>query len=221
MIKFKNEPTGYIAIPTMANDKYKIESMPQYTLPKNLVENSKDWVEIFEPKFKNGDVAETYSGAIFLITDVENNRGYGFSSNGIWFSENNLNINLKNDNLKLSTSDKWLEALTKEAVKRGFKKNCKANNSKIYNCKISDYEFEKGFFKLINNVLVWINELDNETDYWTLMKDGIWAEVVKEETLDELVERFYKFNISNQNTTYDNYKTFFTKNKETIHRLSK
>lgn len=160
--------------------------------------------------FKNGDVVETYSGAIFLITDVENNRGYGFSSNGIWFSENNLNINLKNDNLKLYTSEKWLEALTKEAVKRGFKVGDKIktplnNATGIIDENYKEFDLTSDGYFYHHNMLVFYN--------------GIWASLIKEETLEELAQRYFKvFDVCDKKQSFI---TFFNENKETINRLSK
>lgn len=212
--KFKHEPTGYIAIPTMANDKYKIESMPQYTLPKNLVENSKDWIEIFEPKFKNGDVVK-FGKAIVLITDYDKCCGYGIDGIGEWKKINTWSFKPKPELWQLATQDEWLIALTKENVKRGFIGN-KIKADWISFDGISNYLID-GTFELRFNAFGY----QMHKEYYTLMKDGIWAEVVKEETLEELAERYNLLCIEKCTNRIDAFLAFFTENKETIHRLSK
>lgn len=54
-----------------------------------------------------------------------------------------------------------------------------------------------------------------------LMVDGIWASVIKEETLEELVSRFEKYYRTNRYSSGKALHYFFNENKETIHRLSK
>ena len=221
MRKFKHVETGNIATETHSEKNYKVSYPQNYTIPKWIIENSKDWIEIFEPKFKNGDVVkiiDEYGVSMILLTDAKNGIGYGLINDN-WYEKKQ--VNLQGFLWQLATQDEWLEALTKKAVKNGFKEGCIANNSKIHRYKLSDYKFEKGYFKLNNNVLVWVNETDNETDYWTLMEDGIWAEVVKDETLEELAESFRKHVVKSCTGYGADFISFFTENKETIHRLSK
>lgn len=83
MRQFKHQRLENVTATIIATNIVCIESsMGPIFCPLDLVENSKDWVEIFEPKFKNGDLIKSKNGCIILITDYENRSGYGFDSLG-------------------------------------------------------------------------------------------------------------------------------------------
>lgn len=161
--------------------------------------------------FKNGDVVKINSScgsAIILITNYENRSGYGFNSLGEWYNSDRFHFKSNPELWQLATSKEWLEALTKEAVKRGLVKDNYALFGKLKDKRI------------ITSDKYWLNDqyyLCNGNDI--LMKNGVWtAEVIKEETLEELAEKYSeKYDLA----TSWNYITFFNENKETINRLSK
>ena len=208
MRKFKNEQTGHIINEKDNNFELVVK------LPKILIENSKDWVEIFEPKFKNGDFVK-FGKAIVLILDYEENDGYGIDGLGEWKNTGTWTFKQKPHLWQLATKEEYVEALTKEAVKRGFKGN-KIKADWIAFDGISNYLIN-GTFELRFNEFGY----QMHKEYYTLMKDGIWAEVIKEETLDELADRFKNYLLESEENYERDFTTFFNENKETIHRLSK
>lgn len=169
-------------------------------------------LEVKEQPFKNGDVVRHDDGPLILITNLEKGGGYGFNSYRIW---NNSDIiwyfKSSPKDWQLATQEEWLEALAKEAVKRELVKG----NYALFGKSKDKRKIESSEYTLsIEGYLC--NDID------ILMKDGVWvAEVIKEETLEELGERFEDFYIKYKGTLSDAHESFFIENKETINRLSK
>lgn len=203
MRKFKNN--NYLAIEKGEWCEIKDGVYGCIKIPKELIENSKDWVEIFEPKINNGDVVKNKYGAMYLITDYEKGHGFGFNSSGDWIISQSFSLDSSVNELKLATKEEWLEALTKDAVKRGLKEGVKYLSPKMKHERTISYPFylsRNGDLADSNNAIIMI--------------DGIWADPIKEGTLEELACRFVNYGY-----TRKDFITFFNENKETIHRLSK
>jgi len=217
MRKFKHEPTGIIAKNCeMVSGHYELCNYKTITrIPAELIENSKEWKEIIEPKFKNSDIVkiiDKFGVSMMLLTDASSGLGYGLI-NGNWCEKKQINTD--GYNWQLATEQEWLGALTKEAEKRGFKEGVKVKRSHFLvsfwnnDCIISKNGCDEYRFLSKTNTLEYYGSV--------ILEDGIWAEVIKEETIEELAENFYnKYEFSPLD-----FKTFFNENKKTIHKLSK
>lgn len=106
MRKFKHKQTGNIAIETHSEKNYKVSEPKNFTVPKWIIEDSQDWEEIIEPKFKNGDIVKNKYGVMYLITDYEKECGYGFDVSGNWTVSKSLDFKNNVNHLKLATSVK-------------------------------------------------------------------------------------------------------------------
>lgn len=161
--------------------------------------------------FKNGDVVKINSScgsAIILITDYDNLKGYGFI-NGVWGTSYAFEFT----KWTLATKEEWLEALTKEAVKRGLIEGKKITSL------FAGLESEAiGNPYLNSDNQLWIK---GKSKNLLIMDNGIWAEEIEEETLDELAKRFMRYWISNNGILCNDFISFFNENKPTINRLSK
>lgn len=213
MRKFKHELKNWIATEIDEYTFYISELL--CNIPLKLIENSKDWVEIFDPKFKNGDVVkiiDEFGVSMILLTKVDVNTGFGFGLiNDKWYKTKQ--ITFKHITWQLASEEEWLEVLTKEA-------------EKLY--KVGDKIKRPDNFKYSKNGVLYkfgLNSLNGLNSFYykgtQVMQDGVWAEVIKEETLDELAIRFRELFQISVNSIKDDYITFFNENKETIHRLSK
>jgi len=144
------------------------------------------------------DVFETpFTG--WMISDIngwigyfEDNRlQYGISSSKTWFiSERKLALKVVNCD-RPATNEEVLEALSNEAVKRGFKEGCTGNNSEVRGMKFNNNLLEKGFFELKDNVLHWsLGDIKETT--WDIFRDGIWATIIKPKqmTIQEIEKEF-------------------------------
>ena len=153
--------------------------------------------------FNDGDVVNLKGKSTLVkITNYEKSKGFGINSSGQWVSGI---WSFKNySEWQLSTPEKWLEVCTKEAVKRGFKEGCIANNTNIHNEKYNNFTFKNGEFRIFENRLVWA---ENKYDYypnWTIMKNGIWAEVMKPDKALEKLHIDY-MDINNNIISYPDY----------------
>jgi hypothetical protein len=128
--------------------------------------------------FKDRDVVEhiRHPKLIIKITDSKNKCGYGLNKDGIWEIRKDWYFNDSQTSWKLSTPEKWLEVCTKEAVNMGLVKKCTINFGKFNHILTDDnyYISEEGLFC--------------DGMGWVLMRDGIWAEVIKDKTLEELFD---------------------------------
>lgn len=167
-----------IATPYNNNTWYKVigtKSDNSEYLSAQLIENSNDWELIKEQPFKNGDVVRIKNSidVILLITDIENGSAYGIN-NGKWEVDSNFTFNINPNDWQLATSEQWLEALTKEYYKRG--KFIDLVEKDVTN---SCYKHDIVFSSQGNDL--WVQGCGY------VMINGIWAELIKEETLEELV----------------------------------
>jgi hypothetical protein len=134
--------------------------------------------------------------------DFDNNTMYGIDSSNEWF---NMSIYAFKNN-RLATPEEVEAALTKEAVKRGFKEGVKLCG-KIGSEDLS-YEFEKWKYY----------ELDNRLELYgsNVFDNGTWAEIIKEKTLDELASEYYNFRQNWGDATCEAFKAFLKENKQEV-----
>lgn len=104
------------------------------------------------------------------------------------------------------TPEEVQEALTKEAVKRGFAKKDKVvslNSGEKLNLNSGCFAFNISINSAYyNGVLLFYN--------------GIWAEIVKEKTLDELAMEYVSYWGNFNGSDEDAFKQFLTKNKQEV-----
>ena len=165
IIKYNNMKTFTIT-------EEQIEELSKWKHGKRLMQ---DWFpEAFEkqlevgrvykyPSFREGKFMFKFNGEFGeMIT-------YGFDSNGKWCGTLSIHENLIN-NYEEATKEEWLEALKEEAKRRGFKKCVKYNYvDKPYLIKTFQDELRLGY------------SVDLVDDGDIILRDGVWAEVIKEQ----------------------------------------
>ena len=156
--------------------KYELtqEQINQLAEKKHAKELLQEFIpEAFENKLEVGKVYKNkYS--IFKVTDLKDDvySGYGLE-NEKWLSGDFSKKFTSND--VEATEEEWLEALIKEAERRGFKN--------IHKLKLKNFNgdiFEKGTFSFCSNKY-YTDDSNLILDGVIIMADGIWAEVIKEE----------------------------------------
>jgi len=142
--------------------------------------------ELLNPKPKELEVGKWYkhtSGSIACyqgiktqtcgINESYENEPFFYSTN--WFRDDNIQF------WQEATHEEVKEALIKEAKHRGLVEGAVCNNSNIHGFKVKDNVIEDfgGYeFNIEKNELRVLDK--NEVDTWyTIFKDGKWAEVVK------------------------------------------
>ena len=147
----------------------QIKELSKWKHGKRLMQ---DWFpEAFEKQLEVGKVYKYPSiGKKFMFKFNEFGAdNYGFStigewSNDLWVWKNEVNL------YEEATKEEWLEALKEEARKRGFKKGVKYNYvDKPYLIKTFKDELDLG------------GKVDLVDCIDIILRDGVWAEVVKEE----------------------------------------
>lgn len=132
----------------------------------------KDWFpEAFEKQLKVGKVYKYPSlGEKFMFKfNGFGANNYGFTTIGEW--SNDLGVWKNEVNLyEEATKEEWLEALKEEARKRGFKKGVKYN-----------YVDKPYFIKTFQDELDLAISADLVDCIDIILKNGVWAEVIKEE----------------------------------------
>ena len=146
---------------------------------------SSEWKEIIEKEFPklfkkeeiNGWYKDKEVGGWFVF--LENGIvKHGFDGDGDWFYCHNQRFKLSYSDFK-ATDKEVLEALIKEAKKRGFKEGVRINNEcigYIYAgiCNSNEIIFENGILSI---------------DYVYIYKDGKWAEIIKDTITKEQAEK--------------------------------
>ena len=152
-----------------------------------------DWFpEAFEKQLEVGKVYKypNFRGGKFMF---KFNRfgadNYGFASNGEW--RNDLRVWKYDVNLyEEATKEEWLEALKEEAKKRGFKKGVKYN-----------YSDKPYLIKIFKDKLHLGSIVDLVDDFNNILRDGVWAQVIKEETpTQEEIDRVLDY-LKNKNNS--------------------
>jgi hypothetical protein len=138
----------------------------------------KEWFpEVFETKLEIGKwYKHESSNMLFFpleIKDENSIRAYGFTMRGNFSSDNGLFEWGNPKAIRLATDSEVLEALKKEAIKRGFVKG--AYFKELWaksNCKVNDIVY-KHF------------TLDLRSNGKCLFHNGKWAEIIKTYTKEE------------------------------------
>ena len=162
IIKYNNMKTFTITVE-------QIEELSKWKHGKRLMQ---DWFpEAFEKQLEVGKVYKYPSlGKKFMFKfNGFGANNYGFSTIGEW--RNDLGVWKNEVNLyEEATKEEWLEALKKEAKRRGFKKGVKYNRvDKPYLIKTFKDELKLGI------------EADLVDGINIILKYGVWAEVIKEQ----------------------------------------
>lgn len=131
----------------------------------------------------------TVDKSIYCITEFNGigqiGRNYGFNYNGDWMELDKRTFDKDTTKeVRLATPSEVQEALEKEAVKR-YKGNNKVKCLLINSIVTFDLECE-----------VWFNEINNSlfVGRIKLFDNGIWAEIQKTMTIDELINDLYNKN---------------------------
>ena len=155
--------------------KYELtqEQINQLAEKKHAKELLKEFIpEAFEKQLEVGKVYKYLSigeGKFMFKFNGFGVNNYGFNIIGQW--SDNLGVWENAVNLyEEATKEEWLEALKKEAKRRGFKKGVK------YNYADKPYLIRRFKDKLHLGDLA-----DLVDDFNNILRDGIWAEVIKEE----------------------------------------
>ena len=116
-------------------------------------------------------------------------------------------------NLRLLTPEEVEKALTKEAVKRGFKEGVKVGGFWVeitYNIKPNNCDKNYKYYLGSNN------EPHFSLNGVCIFLNGTWAEIIKEKTLDEIAYEMVNYNFRDVNQSAEYIKTYLTENKEEI-----
>ena len=155
---------------TFTITKEQIKELSKWKHGKRLMQ---DWFpEAFEKQLEVGKVYKYPSlgeGKFMFKFNRFGADNYGFDSNGEW--SNNLGVWENKVNLyEEATKEEWLKALKEEARKRGFKKGVKYN-----------YADKPYLIKIFKDKLHLGGIADLVDDFNNILRDGVWAEVIKEE----------------------------------------
>ena len=148
----------------------QIKELSKWKHGKRLMQ---DWFpEAFEKQLEVGKVYKYPSLGEGIFMFKFNRFGadnYGFASNGEW--RNDLRVWKYDVNLyEEATKEEWLKALKEEARKRGFKKGVKYK-----------YADKPYLIKIFKDKLHLGGIADLVDDFNNILRDGVWAEVIKEE----------------------------------------
>ena len=159
----------YNFMKTFTITKEQIEELSKWKHGKRLMQ---DWFpEAFEKQLEVGKVYKypSLSEKFMFKFNGFGADNYGFTTTGEWSDglgvwENEVNL------YEEATKEEWLEVLKNEARKRGFKKGVKYN-----------YADKPYLIKTFEDELYLCRSLDLVDGGDIILRDGIWAEVIKEE----------------------------------------
>lgn len=170
----------------------QIEELSKWKHGKRLMQ---DWFpEAFEKQLEVGRIYKypNFRGGKFMFKfngEFGEMITYGFDANGKWCNELGIHKVHIND-YKEATKEEWLEALKEEAKKRGFKKGVKYN-----------YADKPYLIKTFQDELYLCHSLDLVDGGDIILEDGVWAEVIKEETpTQEEIDRVLDY-LKNKNNS--------------------
>ena len=171
----------YNFMKTFTITEEQIKELSKWKHGKRLMQ---DWFpEAFEKQLEVGKVYKymSFNQGKFMFKfngDFGINSCYGFSAKGEW--SNNLGVWENKVNLyEEATKEEWLKALKEEAKRRGFKKGVKYN-----------YTDKPYLIKIFKDKLHLGSIADLVDDFNNILRDGVWAEVIKEEIpTQEEIER--------------------------------
>ena len=168
----------------------QIEELSKWKHGKRLMQ---DWFpEAFEKQLEVGKVYKYPSlgeGEFMFKFNGFGVNNYGFNIIGEW--SNNLGVWENKVNLyEEATKEEWLKALKEEAKRRGFKKGVKYN-----------YADKPYLIKIFKDKLHLGSIADLLDDFNNILRDGVWAEVIKEEIpTQEEIDRVLDY-LNNKNNS--------------------
>ena len=128
------------------------------------------------PQLENGWYTQHYDKGYMMYIDFDNDKSYGIASNGTWFTgraneEYRPSTDIKADDFEV------LEALTKEAEKRGFKEGVTVSN-------VNELSRVRKIRSQNNDGVGWVWDTDFPNgltlDTECIFKDGKWADIIDE-----------------------------------------
>lgn len=159
----------YNIMKTFTITKEQVKELSKWKHGKRLMQ---DWFpEAFEKQLEVGKVYKYPNlGEKFMFKfNRFGANNYGFSTIGEW--SNDLGVWENEVNLyEEATKEEWLEALKEEAKRRGFKKGVKYN-----------YVHDPSLIKTFKDELELGITVDLVDCIDIILRDGVWAEVIKEE----------------------------------------
>lgn len=161
--------------------------------------------KIDKPQFKTGKWYCYKHNPIFMGFYKKGYDNFGFNLDG-WSNDIVMTIP---DLWRLSTESEVKEALTKEAINRGFKGKVRwklLNDNKMVTRGDECSNFF-GYSKDENSLLY---------GNYKVFCNGIWAELCKPKCIDELISEFEIFYNKNYNNLAAYFKTFMVANKSEI-----
>lgn len=218
--KYKHKITGYIAAETQSGKNYKVSVPQHFTIPKWIVEDSRDWELINQTNEVGKFYKHPRTPLLILIKELTDDNcvyAVGFGGDGEWYEKTSFGT----DGLIEATKEEWLERLKEEAIKRGLIKDVRFKNS------FSHHVHE------LNDYILFDNCLTNSQGAMLMESDtGKWATVVEDKrftlTTHDGVELFegdtfyfvdYYWGVSKSGalnecfTRIESYKEFSTKEK--------
>ena len=147
----------------------QIKELSKWKHGKRLMQ---DWFpEAFEKQLEVGKVYKypSLSEKFMFKFNRFGANNYGFNTIGEW--NNSLGVYKDEVNLyEEATKEEWLVALKEEAKRRGFKKGVKYN-----------YVDKPYLIKTFKDELNLGSLVDLVDDIYIILRDGVWAEVIKED----------------------------------------
>ena len=161
--------------------------------------------KLIKPELKSGWYKNNNVPKWLMYFDLENDKRCGLDCDGVWYTDTKANDWISVEGNYLATPTEVQEALEKEAVKRGFKEGVKFitayKNQTLQEYKVIDkfyYEDNIGGLKSC---------LCSGNGY--IFCNGIWAEIVKPMSLEELCGNLDKMRLYQ-------IQTYLTENKTQI-----
>lgn len=155
-----------------------------------------------KPKLVSGWYVDKSQKGWIANFDFDTNKVYGIDTNGNWFKNyiDELDINDFKKGVNIpATHSEVQEALTKEAVKRGFKEGVKCKGIKYTTKQIihDNINFDYWF----NDNILWVDAAD-ETRSIVIFRNGTWATVLpnkKQMTISQIESELgYEIEIINK-----------------------
>lgn len=126
MRKFKHKTTRFIAELNSTEEFYVVCNLDEiiaFQLPKEFVENSNDWEEIFDkPNLEVGKIYKSeinkYKTMLLILSKNDDNTidVIGFDVNGDWCERTSINFYKGIE----ATKEEWFERLKEEAIRQGL-----------------------------------------------------------------------------------------------------
>ena len=137
-------------------------------------------------KWYKGNESTCVFSVLFYCTKVDGDKLYGYGLINNNWTENSSSINIAdNENECVEATPKEVEeALTKEAVKRGFKEGVKVKGVKYDTLRTVNNPSNIDFWMKDNVLWMDADTLCNSID---IFRCGVWGEVIKTKTIEELV----------------------------------